>query len=112
MRPYLEDLVQRLADRTEVQSSSDSVSSAVHRKAEQLTDISMVSELAEAARTLPTAKRRGCYFTIGKIGRNLQDEHCAAACSTCCLRRATSTTSTACSSVWARFPRGQLSTCR
>ncbi len=78
MRPYLEDLVERLADRTEVRSSSESVSWAAHREAEQFTDISMVSELAEAARTLPTAKRRGCYFTIGKIGLNLQDEHCAA----------------------------------
>jgi hypothetical protein len=37
----------------------------------------MVAELAEAARTLPTAKRRGCYFTIGKIGRNARDEYCA-----------------------------------
>lgn len=77
MRPYLEDLVERLADRTEVRSSSESVSWAAHREAEQLTDITMVSELAEAVRSLPTAKRSGCYYTIGKIGANLREEQCA-----------------------------------
>lgn len=78
VRPYLEDLLERLADRTEVHSSSESISWAAHREAELLSDITMVNELADGARTLPTAKRSGCYFTIGKIGLNLQDERCVA----------------------------------
>jgi hypothetical protein len=78
VRSYLEDLVERLADRTKLRSSSESVSWAAHREAEQLADITMVGELAAAVRSLPTAKRSGCYFTIGKIGRNLRDEQCAA----------------------------------
>ncbi len=76
MRPYLEDLVERLADQTPVTSSPESVSWTAHREAEQLTDITMVDDLAEGARKLRPAQRRACYFTIGKIGLNLGDERC------------------------------------
>jgi HEAT repeat protein len=77
MRPYLQDLVKRLADQTPAMSSAESVSFAAHREAERLTDITMVDELAEGAHTLKPVQRRGCYFTIGKIGLNLGDERCA-----------------------------------
>jgi len=79
MRPYLEDLLNRLSDTTPVKSSSESVSWAAHREAEQLTDRSMVDELIEAAKRLKPRQRQGCYFTIGKIGVNLADESCAKA---------------------------------
>jgi hypothetical protein len=79
VRTYLVDLLERMGDKTKSISSDDSISWAAHREAERLTDITMVDELAEAVSGgLPTDKRRDCYFTIGKIGANLGDEHCAA----------------------------------
>lgn len=78
MRPYLEDLVARLADRTPVTSSDDSISWHACREAETLTDVTMVDELAEGARGERSKHRRaGCYFTIGKLGGNLKDARCA-----------------------------------
>ena len=78
MRAYLEDLIERLADQAPTTSSAQSVSFAAHREAEQLTDASIVDELAEAVRRLKPAQRSGCYFIIGKVGRNSGEERCAA----------------------------------
>lgn len=74
MRPYVFDLIERLADQT----PKDSISWVAHREAEKLTDLSIVDELAEAA-TAERSKdrRRACYYIIGNIGRNLKDERCA-----------------------------------
>lgn len=79
MSPYLSDLIERLADRTQVSSSAESISWAAHREAESLTDVGMVDELVQAVKTLSREKRAACYFIIGKIGLNGRDERCAAA---------------------------------
>jgi hypothetical protein len=78
LRPYLLQLIERLADRSHAASSAESISWAAHREAEKLADITMVDELAGAARSDASKHRRAaCYFVIGKIGRNLQDARCA-----------------------------------
>jgi hypothetical protein len=78
MRPYLLRLIESLADQGHAASSAESISWAAHREAEKLADITMVDELADAARSDPSKHRRaGCYFVIGKIGHNLQDARCA-----------------------------------
>ena len=78
MRPYLVDLIDRLARDDRATSSADSVSWAAHREAEALDDVSMVDELVgPAASDRSKARRHACYFVIGKIGRKVQDVRCA-----------------------------------
>jgi len=78
MRPYLEDLIARLADQTPTPSSSSSVSWLAHREAEALTDGTMVGELAASVQAERSKHRRmSCYFVIGKIGHNLRDPEAA-----------------------------------
>jgi HEAT repeat protein len=73
VRPYLEELVERLADRAPlVGSSEDSVSWRAHREAESLSDPTMVDELVQGAVGQRSKHiRAACYFAIGMIGRNL-----------------------------------------
>jgi HEAT repeat protein len=76
---YFADLVDRMAHQDEPgASSSQSVSWAAHREAEQLRDVGSVDELVRMAAGDKNKRRRAaCYFIIGKIGGNLQDARCA-----------------------------------
>jgi len=77
MRPYLQDLVIRMAHKSTESDSSKSVSWIAHREAERLSDRTMVSELAEHLHTEHVNERRGaCLFIIGKIGAKLSDPTC------------------------------------
>jgi hypothetical protein len=78
MRPYLVDLITRIADQTPFASSDDSISWHAHREAERLLDRSMVDEAAAGLASETDRHRRyAAHFIIGLIGINLQDPSCA-----------------------------------
>ena len=70
MRPYLQDLVTRMADKSRERDSSKSVSWVAHRETERLNDRTMVAELSTHLQAEQVKQRRlACLFIIGKLGR-------------------------------------------
>jgi len=79
LRKTLTDLVERMTRREAVLTSSkDSISWNAHRDAEELSDRSMVDELAQYV-TIERIKekRSAAYFMIGKLGLKCRSVDCA-----------------------------------
>ena len=78
MRPYLIDLLERLAIQEPAMNSDDSVAWHAHREAEQLSDLSLVEDVdAFLTSNPPRRERAAAYFVLGSIGRNCGAPECA-----------------------------------
>jgi HEAT repeat protein len=78
MRPYLQELLDRMTDQTPYTDSTQSTSWQAFREAERLIDRSLVDELVTYVATEKVARNRAAaHFIIGKIGATLKDGTCA-----------------------------------
>ena len=78
MRTELLELIELMCLAEPMVNSSQSVSWAAHRKAETLTDASIVAEVSVfLSNKVPKEQRKAAYFILGKLGKNTQSHECA-----------------------------------
>lgn len=78
MRAYLSSLIERMSTANKSANSADSVSWHARREAEELVDLTFVTEIVEFLNSDPgKEQRQAAYFIVDKIGKNLQNPDCA-----------------------------------